>query len=650
MEEGEVPPTVAGPRLDPERLQRLVAEKDVAALESTLLDLAAQGGNCKPAVVALIEVDTPQSWDAIGRFLAQFQTAVVAFTLADLEELVSHGAVRALGASLGNPSPVIRRAAVRALARQQLADAIPHLLRASRDPDADAAQAARATLLQRLAEGPAALGGVAERVLEGVLDLLEPRTAFEWVAEEHPENVRVVGAERIGRIADAEAAETLAHLIATGSPRLASVCWAGLERCAALSDAQLLPLLVHDDPEVVSRALALFAKSATRDDAGTFAAMSRAPERRIRAAALSGLARVLGADALPTLAVSLHDAAEIRTVAIELLGEIAESTPVLLESVNHRDPDLRRRAMIHLAYRGVITDELMPRYFEFLEGGASCTDQSDERYIDSLAAVARALGGGGHPEGLQALARLARSTLRRLRRVAVESIMAYAPDVRADALSELAGTWDRDVLKHVALGLWEVRDGRAAIPLIRVSRECRGTVVKKARQALREIEELEDCDILTSLFSQPYPSVRRFAAETLAEMGDPNAIPALLAASKDDDIEVQLAVFDALRPFAADEPHVKERMLEAVGYGDVSVRQAACEALGEARCVEAVPHLVKAIYNCFLRPRASEALRRIGDRKGILAIRRLERRERLFPKKRTVRPARGVANRRAAVV
>ena len=57
------------------------------------------------------------------------------------------------------------------------------------------------------------------------------------------------------------------------------------------------------------------------------------------------------------------------------------------------------------------------------------------------------------------------------------------------------------------------------------------------------------------------------------------------------------------------------------------------EALGEARCKAAVPDLVKALHNYFLRPRAEQALKMIGDRKGYLAIKRLKRREKLFPKK-----------------
>lgn len=615
----------------PERIAQLVARKDVVTLEATLLELAA--GNCKPAIVALIEINTPKAWDAIGRFLATKQTAAVSFTIADLEEVVSPGAARALGASLSNPSPPIRRATVRALARQKTGLALPHLVRASRDPDPETQRIAKATVVQKMDGDVQELAEVPERALEGVFDLLDPRRPYTMVDDDVPANVRTVALDRVGRVGDAEAAEILTSALVHAEGREAQVCWAGLRNCKSLSEAQLLPLLTHPSPDVNREAIEIFARFATREDSGIFAAMTRAPDASVRAAALPGLAKLLGADAIDPLSVSLHDTAEIRLIAIDLLGEISQSTPQILAAVDHRDPEVRKRAMIFLAARGMITDELMPRYFEFLEGGSTCTDQSDSRYIESLATVARALAGGGYPEGLLPLARLARSSLRRLRRAAIESIMTYGPDLRADALDDLSDTYDRDVLKNVAMGLWEIRDKRAMIPMIRVSKECRGRPVRDAKLALREMEELAQTAMVLSLLTRKFASVRRFAAEKLIEMRDPESIPALLNASRDEDVEVQLAVFEALSPFAAEYPDVVKRMLEAVGYGDVSVRQAACEALGEARCREAVPQLVKALYNCFLRPRATQALKVIGDRMGMLEIKRLERRQKLFRKR-----------------
>jgi HEAT repeat protein len=301
--------------------------------------------------------------------------------------------------------------------------------------------------------------------------------------------------------------------------------------------------------------------------------------------------------------------------------------------VGQHDGAIRRTALTTLANRGVAADALIPHYVEFLSEGAQCTDLSQRRYLDSLARVAAALGKAGDTNALAALAELARSVIRRIRRAAVEGLMAFPAAMRADTLFDLTDTHDPDVLKNVAFGLSECNDPRATVPLIRAFMECRGRVRKRANDLLAHQPNLEDVDFLIRCLKEPFASVRQWGANRLQDIHSKRSIDPLMEASHDDDVEVQLAVFEALGPFGSDHEHVRERLLEAIGYGDVSVRQAACEALGNARCVEAVPDLIRALHNFFLRPRATDALRRIGARKGYLAIRRLERREKLFSKK-----------------
>ena len=163
--------------------------------------------------------------------------------------------------------------------------------------------------------------------------------------------------------------------------------------------------------------------------------------------------------------------------------------------------------------------------------------------------------------------------------------------------------------------------------------ECRGLVRKRAGDQLERKDGLMDVGFLIQCLQEPFASVRQWGASRLQDLHDARSIEPLLLASRDDDVEVQLAVFEALGPFGSEHEGVRERLLEAISFGDVSVRQAACEALGNARCVEAVPDLIRALHNFFLRPRATIALQRIGSRKGYLAIKRLERREKLFSKK-----------------
>jgi hypothetical protein len=64
------------------------------------------------------------------------------------------------------------------------------------------------------------------------------------------------------------------------------------------------------------------------------------------------------------------------------------------------------------------------------------------------------------------------------------------------------------------------------------------------------------------------------------------------------------------------------------------VREKAIETLGENQVKAAVEPLIRLLGNPFLRFRAEEALMRIGDRRGYLAIKRRKIREKMFGKKK----------------
>jgi HEAT repeat protein len=83
-------------------------------------------------------------------------------------------------------------------------------------------------------------------------------------------------------------------------------------------------------------------------------------------------------------------------------------------------------------------------------------------------------------------------------------------------------------------------------------------------------------------------------------------------------------------------------MADAVTYGDLSLRLTVIEAIGEAclagtRVPSAVDPLIRALGNRFLRKKAEVALRRMGDRRGLLAVKRRKIRDLIIPK--PARPA-----------
>jgi HEAT repeat protein len=132
-------------------------------------------------------------------------------------------------------------------------------------------------------------------------------------------------------------------------------------------------------------------------------------------------------------------------------------------------------------------------------------------------------------------------------------------------------------------------------------------------------------------------TTRQNAIAMLLGMDPASVIEPLLNASRDDDVEVQFAAVQALGKYAQ-RPEVAKRLIELLDYGDISVREKAMETLGDYQVKEAVEPLIRYLGNPFLKFRAQEALMRIGDRKGILAIKRFKIRESLYGKKKTKGP------------
>ncbi len=632
----------ANKKKDRDVVEFLVRSQDVDGLARLLVDPNVKGVQAKLATDGLLKIASVESFDALGTVLCQCETTVVEGIIAQLDELDNNEAIRLLSECLGNPNVFHRSSAVQGLSRQKSAKAIPHLLRATRDPERSLARMASRIVLRRVERNAGILGQVSEATVEGVLDLMDDRWAMELLSPSYPQNIRILAALRLGKIGGDEASQALASIASSDTTELADACWRALESCHSVSDFILLPLLVNPDPKTKARSITLYATSMGQDATDLFTGLCADAHAIVRVSALQALSRVSGAGAIPTLVAALDDVEDqVRIQAIILLCREEDSTPELVQAVRTQDGDIRRRALVTLANRQVVTSDLIQPYIEFLYQGSSCTDLSQRDYLDSLAVTAKTLGKSQNFEALLALTALARSVIRRMRRAAITGLMEYPPEDRADALASLLDTHDPDILKNVAFGLHGSQDERAVLPLIRASIECRGKPMVKAKEALKEYAKTEDVEFLIECLSNRWPAVKRFAAEQLRDKADERSIPALLDTSRDEDVEVQLAVFEAMGPFASENEEVRARMLEGIGYGDISVRQAACESLGNARCKEAVPDLIRALHNFFLRPRASQALRMIGDRKGFLAIKRLEIRERLFkkrPERETLKP------------
>ncbi|MCZ7647789.1 MAG: HEAT repeat domain-containing protein [Planctomycetota bacterium] len=314
--------------------------------------------------------------------------------------------------------------------------------------------------------------------------------------------------------------------------------------------------------------------------------------------------------------------------------------------------------------------------------------------VDALAATTPY----GFTERLVAAARH-RSAV--VRRAAAECLLRGQKRRQArEALAMLADTEDPDVLRRVATALAEVRDARGLTPLIRALDECPGQREKlepylarypkrrelrfllrslkqpfasMKRYALRELKELDSPEMIEPLLQasqDPDPEIQQGALRALAkfakhpavyerliqirdagddgkvkqealaallDLDSPGIVEPLLEATRDEDYEVQIGAVVALGKLAA-RPEVLARLLEMLDYGDVGVRETVVRTLGEHKVREAVPALVRLVGNPFLSFRVQEALTEIGDRSGLLALKRHKIRQRLYGKKKEKGP------------
>jgi len=105
-------------------------------------------------------------------------------------------------------------------------------------------------------------------------------------------------------------------------------------------------------------------------------------------------------------------------------------------------------------------------------------------------------------------------------------------------------------------------------------------------------------------------NLRRAAAESLGEIGDPQAVVALLVTLEDEHWSVRCAAAAALGRIGS--PKAVPALVARVDDPDATVRRAAVSALGEVREASAAGRLLAALADPALQGAALEALRRLG--------------------------------------
>ncbi len=593
------------------------------ALKAGLRSLSARSRAA--AVASLGALRTPRAWDALAAALADPDPALRAEALRSIAEADDDASLARLAAAAGHADPELRRGALVALSARSgpERDAVLRTLLAAKDPwiRRSALEAlatagfdkARDAVAAALKDEHPTVRAAAARIAATApdapaLELLLPAAddadrEVQRHARQRLESLRL-GAPAIvdvlGRLPRARGEHARALLAAWFAPAPTTELAGLLGRHGPLADAVLV--------ETVSG----------RGDDGR-AALEPVLRGPHGASVLEALFAIGTADYFAGLIArwpGLH--LEVRRRLVDRAAAEPWGDAALEQGAADPDAAVREPATRALLAKGradlVPGDGLVALFAASLDGG-SWTDSQREQ-------LARRAAKAG-PAALPALARGAASKGAGLRRACAEALVEL--DAR-DALASLAGSDDPVVLKHVALHLGERGDERALEPLVRLAEEGHGDLPKRARKLLESFAAQLTVERFLGWMSHRRPPVRCYAAERLGTSGDARAIPALIRAVSDDAVTVQLAAVFGLRGFTSSE-EVVDRLLECIQAADFNVRRVAIEALGEAKVERAVKPLTALLGNRLLKAPAAEALKRIGDRQGMLAILRRKRRE-----------------------
>ncbi|MBI3819315.1 MAG: HEAT repeat domain-containing protein [Planctomycetes bacterium] len=536
----------------------------------------------------------------------------------------------ALSRVLSSENSLRRAYTITLISQRDEAPALAMLLRGTRDPMKAVCKIAERALHQRVHRNPLALAKLPRESIAGIVAMMSLELAQELLDPKYPSSIRAEASRRLAVASGAEAVTTLMSLSSDSDPILATAAWEGLNIIKDLPATFLLPYLADRRDEFRRQGLELFSKTCGRESVPIVAGLLKDPSAGVREEAIRTLHKLLGDESTPMIKKLMGDPeVSVRRVVLRTFLNVNSARAEIIQMVAMERGPLHDAALIVAARKEIFVKELADDYLAFLERHSSETSQTSD-VIDAMAAIAKILGEVNEPRALSGFAALCKTTSRRLRRIGIESVLAFPESQRGDILASLVDTHDRAMLASLALALALAKDHRATIPLIRTYMECGGRPAKSAGEYLQNDSKVGDVDVLIKFLSNQWASVRRFAAEKLKNSKDDRVIDPLLKASEDEDTEVQLASIEALSSFAKNHQQVAERLIHACSQGDITVRQAAVEALGNAQIVEAVPNLIKALHNIFLRPRATEALKKVGGRQGYLALKRLQRRELLF--------------------
>ncbi len=584
---------------------------------------------------SLATLGTPEALELLGEIVESGQPPIADEALSFLADISGEKAVRSIGAGLFSPDPLWRSWVFYALSKRKEPEALKWVLKSTTDENPRIRQTAIKILNRAAKENKEQIASLKEHTIDRIFTVLDKRLVQGFLDQDCPTPLRLGVVRWLGGVGGDNAATILVSVCSKEDEVFRKTAIWSLERLGHFAPELSFPLFENTDPEIRSRGLMIFRRLAGKKGSKKIEKLLKDSKAMVRLTAVECLCEVAGPDAIGPISQLLRDPdPRVRLKVVESLAGFESKRVVtfLLQAALDSEEEISILAVFALAAMGIFTPELEKLYIRIMEKGMMKPELSIEE-VDAFCEMVGILGASHSKDLLRVMILAANSSSRRLRREAITAIDSYPDHQRLDAMKQLADTDDLTVLKSVALALGEAGDSKGVIPLIRAIMECPREVSRKAREFLERLADVKNLPFLIKLLQSRWPSVKKFAAEQIVGMDSPELIDPILEAIKDRNVDVQLVIIDALESFTYDK-RVVNCLLKTIGKGVISLRQRAVEILGNARVKEATEPLMRVLGNKFLRKKAEKGLLRIGERKGILEVKRRKLKEEFISRKK----------------
>ncbi|RMH41630.1 MAG: HEAT repeat domain-containing protein [Deltaproteobacteria bacterium] len=494
------------------------------------------------------------------------------------------GKIELDAAGLASDDATARAAAVRRLARYDIAFTRDHLLAALRDPSVAVRTEAARILAQR-------------RVLAAV------PTVIGWLSEPDPA-VKRAAAQILGDLGDDRAVAPLVRALADPNPQVRHDVVVALGTIGTPS--VVVPLLgrLEDDKADVRRAAvdqlaSLGDRRAVIPLVGAFADASA----DVRVAAVRAVGRLGDRAAVPALVRLFRDPnPRVRAEAVDALGnlEAVDAADILISELRRGalKRDFRERVAFALGKLGRAGDaRAVTVLVETLADPrlrAAATEALRVAGRAAVPALVRHLDGelAGDPASAVALLRDA------------------ADPAATDALVRELGR-GRVSRGLVLDALGAAGDRRALVPVLTLLDDADPAVRRQAMRALRPLLDAPAADVLIGAMDDDDPEVRSLAAEYLGILASRAAVPRLARAVRDGHpLRLRYAAAEALGRIG--DARAVPALVDALRAGPSPLRRAAADALAAIADESAVPPLLALVRGDVEADARGHAARALG--------------------------------------